>query len=117
MNRLTRNLFCQLLIVLMAWTPFQLSHAGMIATEQALPAMQPQLVLTRAAVVAQLQAFGVDPALARERVQAITDQELGALNKHIATLPAGADISLGLVLVVLLIAGGLYWWFYMKDRR
>ncbi len=107
-----RNLICRFLIVLMAWTPFSMAHAGMIGADQALPATQQPLVLDRAAVVAQLQAFGVEPALAQERVQAMSDQELASLNQRIATLPAGGEW--GAVLILVLIAAGLYWWFYMR---
>lgn len=54
---------------------------------------------------AQLEAQGVDPAAAMERVAALTDEELRYLDGRLAELPAGADVIavVGIVFVVLLI--------------
>ncbi|MFZ5467766.1 MAG: DUF6627 family protein [Pseudomonadota bacterium] len=59
-------------------------------------------LLDRQDVQDQLVAMGVDPAAARERVAAMTDEEVRQLNKGIQEMPAGGDI-LGFVLAVFII--------------
>lgn len=116
-----KTFVCRLLVLLMIWTPFQAAHAAMLDAGQAIAAQSEAapapLSLTRADVAKQLQAFGVPAATAQERVAAMSDAELASLNEHVATLPAGADISWGGVLLVLLIAAAVYWWFFMRDMR
>ena len=70
---------CRVLIVAMMALSFQTARAGMIGTEQAAAdggaATQRSLVMSvldRAETVAQLQAQGIDPAMARERVASMT---------------------------------------------
>src|SRR5437879_12437628 len=78
------NMLCRLLIALMAWTPFQMAHAGMIGTEQFVSSANSAdrttvlNVLSRTEVASQLQALGIDPAQAKDRVQAMSDQEISA---------------------------------------
>jgi len=64
-------------------------------------------VLARADVARELQAFGIDPALARERVAALSDDEARSLAGRIHALPAGADAA-GILLLVVVVA--LIWW-------
>lgn len=71
-------------------------------------ANQEQIVertLSQSAVVDQLTAMGVDPAEARKRVSALTDQELAALSGKIEQLPAGGDFvgTVGAIFIILLI--------------
>ena len=103
-----RNLLVRGLIALMLWTPYHLASAGMIATD----AGAAPHALTRADVALQLQAFGVDSQQARERANAMSNDELAAVNRNIASLPAGQSDAL--VLVVILVAIGLWW--YMRGR-
>jgi hypothetical protein len=65
-----------------------------------------QALLSRDDVQKQLVALGVNPADARDRVAALTDQELKQLQDRIDELPAGGDALLavlGAVLVVLIV--------------
>lgn len=65
----------------------------------------------RADVTSQLQALGLDPATAKDRVAVMTDQEVQSLAGRINSMPAGAD-SLGIVLVLLIVAAVVWWvWF------
>lgn len=85
------------------------SQANMVNTHQLLAQdarathlAQVQAFVDRDEVRDQMAALGVDPALAAERVAALTDSELQQLSTDIDNLPAGGGV-LGLVLVVLLI--------------
>jgi hypothetical protein len=51
----------------------------------------------------------VDPQTARDRVAAMTDEEVHALAGKVAALPAGADSGLAWVLVVVLVAAIVYY--------
>jgi hypothetical protein len=61
--------------------------------------------LMRDDVRVQLEALGVNPRDALERVDALTSAELAQLQSHLDDLPAGGDVLavLGVVLVVLLV--------------
>ena len=112
-----KRVICQLLIVLMAWTPFQIAQAGMIGTDQAVTSssqLDRSTVLgfvTRTDVAGQLQAMGLDPATAKDRVAAMTDEELRSLAGRISTLPAGADAT-GLLVLIILVA--VIWWAWKR---
>src|SRR5579859_5344755 len=73
---------CRLLIVLMAWTPYQFAQAGMIGTDQVISTSaqaERGAVLSfvnRADVASQLQSFGIDASTAKDRVAALTDEEV-----------------------------------------
>jgi hypothetical protein len=70
-------------------------------------------VLSRAETAAQLQAQGIDPAMARERVAAMTDQEVQTLAQDMQTAPAGALSSGGWLAVILVAA--LVWYFAFRK--
>jgi len=74
-----------------------LSHAQANATRQHLLQM-----LDRDQVRSQLEALGVDPSNARERVQRMTDQEVAQLDHRMNELPAGGD-AVGVVLLVFIV--------------
>ncbi len=59
-------------------------------------------MLDRASVQAQLQELGVDAEAAKQRVAAMTDEEIRQLNGHLAEMPAGGDV-LGVLLVVFIV--------------
>jgi hypothetical protein len=69
--------------------------------------------LTRSDVANKLHSLGIDPSNAKERVAAMSDQEVQSLAGRINSLPAGADISWGGVLLVILIAAAV-WWFWQR---
>lgn len=52
---------------------------------------------------ARLVAMGVQPALARERVNMLTDDEVARLVAHMDRLPAGADTTVGAVIFIFLV--------------
>ena len=112
------NMLCRLLIALMAWTPFQMAHAGMIGTEQLVSSTSSAdrttvlNVLSRTDVASQLQSLGINPAQARDRVQAMSDQEIAALASRLDSLPAGASSSGGVILVIIIVAA--VWWYMYK---
>ncbi|HSA89497.1 MAG TPA: PA2779 family protein [Burkholderiales bacterium] len=108
---------CRLLMVLMVWSPIQYAHAGMIGTDQvASVASQADRIavlqfLGRAEVTSQLQSLGVDPATAKDRVAAMTDPEVRSLAGRIQSMPAGAD-STGTLLLIVVVAFVVWWvWF------
>jgi len=105
-----------MLIVLMAWMPVHVAQAGIISTDQAVASAQSDRaavlsLIGRADVARQLQALGVDPATAQERVAALTDEEVRSLAGKLQSLPAGAD-SAGWVAVILI--GVLVWYFFFR---
>jgi hypothetical protein len=112
------TMLCRLLMVLMVWSPMQFAQAGMIGTDQiASVASQADRntvleFLGRAEVTSQLQSLGVDAATVKDRVAAMTDQEVQMLAGKIANQPAGGD-TLGVVLL-LLIVGAVVWWVWFR---
>ena len=107
---------CRLLITLAIWAPYQSAQAGMIGTEQfaqAAPAERGTMlnVVSRSDLASQLQAFGLDPATAKERVAAMTDDEVRQLAGKISSAPAGADVA-GLLLLIVVIA--VIWWAWKR---
>ena len=108
---------CRLLIALMIWTPYQIVQAGMIGTDQvATTSSQADRsavlsFVSRADVAGQLQVLGLDAATAKDRVAAMTDQEVSYLAGHINSLPAGADTA-GVILIILIIAA--IWWVWKR---
>jgi hypothetical protein len=122
MNPVLRNLLCRLLIALMVWTPFHMANAAMVGTDEVVASTAQQdrahvlAVLERGDVAVNLQRFGLDPAQAKERVNAMTDEEVGALAQRIDSLPAGGISDGGAVLLILIIAG-VIWWAYSRYNR
>ena len=108
---------CRLLIALMIWTPFQFAQAGMIGTDQVVTSTSLQdrnAVLgfvSRTDVAGQLQTLGLDPATAKDRVAAMTDEEVRYIAGRINTLPAGADAA-GVLLLIIIIA--IIWWAWKR---
>jgi hypothetical protein len=97
---------------------FQSATAGMIGTDQAVSATSVQMqrtalmnTLSRDDVSSQLQAQGVDPLAAKERVASMTDQEVAALADRIDALPAGG-MSTGAWWAVAIVVALAVWYFY-----
>jgi len=114
MSHVVTRTFCRMLIVLMAWTPFQMAQAAMIGTDR-IVASAGQAdrtavldVLNRAEAASQMQSLGVDPAAARERVMAMTDEEVGTLARRMEAVPAGASSGGTLLLIIIIVA--VVWW-------
>ena len=110
-----KRTLCRMLIALMIWTPYQVAQAGMIGTEQVVSSASQTdraallNLVGRADVSRQLQILGIDPAQAKQRVQAMTDQEIGALAQRIDSLPAGGISNGGAVILIVLIAAAIWW--------
>ena len=115
MKSTATRIICRLMIALMIWTPFQVAQAGMIGTDAVVStashADRAALVqlLTRSDVAGQLQSLGIDASTAKDRVAALTDQEVQSLAGRINSLPAGADGAGLLLLVLVVIAVGWLW--------
>ena len=79
--------------------------AGIVGTDAVVAGVERERLaglLDRSDVRARLQALGVDPALARARVAALTDEEAARLAAEMDALPAGGD-ALGVALIVFLV--------------
>jgi hypothetical protein len=109
-----KTITCLLSVVLIAASPLAL-HAGMVDTpalvsselgyvqgESGLQKVQVESFIAREEVRNQLESLGVSPALAAERVAAMTDSQLQQLALRIQDLPAGSG-ALGVVVTVLVI--------------
>ena len=107
MEPVTFRMICRLLIASVMVLSVQTARAGMIGADQVTSAAGAQSerntvlnALSRSAVTSELQALGVDPQAARDRVAAMSEEELRALAGKMNSLPAGGE---GLVVVVLLV--------------
>jgi len=120
MTSTMKRMTCRALVVSLLALSFQTANAGLIGADQAAAAGAAQTergmvlgVLDRAETVAQLQSQGIDPAMARARVAAMTDQEVHALAQDVQTAPAGALTSGGWLAVVVI--AGLIWYFAYRK--
>jgi hypothetical protein len=121
MTSTMKKMTCRALVVSLLALSFTTARAGMIGADQAAAAGAPQLdrgmvmsVLDRADTAAQLQAQGVDPQMARERVATMSDQEVRALAQDMQTAPAGAALHAGGWLAIIVIAGLVWYFAYRK---
>lgn len=97
MKSAAMRMVCRFLVVSMMLLPFQTIQAGMIGTDQMVVTQGAQseraavlAVLERSDVTRQLQALGLDPQVAADRVAAMTDEEARSLAGKLDALPAGA---------------------------
>lgn len=119
MDLASRTTACRVLVTSLLALSLQTAHAGLIGADQAAgPAPSPERVLVlgtldRAEVIAQLQAAGVDPLAARERVQAMSEREVQAMAHDIQASPAGGMSNAGWVALVLIAA--LVWYYAIRK--
>jgi len=118
MSTLLKKMLCQLLAVTLVVLPFQSVQAGMVGTEQVVSAAAAQqdrgvvmAYLNRAQTVTEMEALGLNPQDAAQRVAAMTDAEVSTLAGQVNALPAGADGSLALLLVI-----GFGIWYFAFRR-
>jgi len=111
MNRGWTRQLCRLLIVLVAWAPYQMANAGMVSTDQSLAAGAQH---ERSEVVNALQAFGIDATTAQERVAAMTDAEVRTLAGQVESAPAGGVYSAGIIAIILI---AIVFWAIYKERN
>jgi len=62
-------------------------------------------------VTNQLQSFGLDASTAKDRVAAMTDEEVRYLAGRIDSMPAGASSSGWIVLIIIV---AVIWWVATK---
>jgi Family of unknown function (DUF6627) len=110
------RLICRILVATMLLLSFESAQAGMIGTDRVISAASAQAdrdavlgALNRTEVASQLQSLGIDPQTAKNRVAAMTDQEVHALAGQVQSLPAGAMSSGWAVVLVVAIAAVIYY--------
>jgi hypothetical protein len=111
------RMICRFLIAALLLTSFTAARAGMIGADQlgasgVSSRTAVMDVLARPDVVSQLQAQGIDPQLARDRVAAMSDSEVQALQGQIDALPAGANSSGWWVAAVVIAV--IVWWVWFR---
>ncbi len=111
-----KKLLCRMLVLLMIWTPYQVAQAGMIGTDQVVQTASADRgavlsFVSRADVAGQLQALGLDTSNAKDRVAAMTDEEVRTIAGKIHAMPAGADAG-GIILLIVIIA--VIWWAWKR---
>ena len=104
---------CRALICLALCNAAAPAQAALIATgDTAQPERAAVLgLLGRADLARELQALGIDPAAAKARVTALSDDEVRSLADRISAAPAGADAA-GILLLVVVVA--LIWWAWKR---
>ncbi len=85
------------------------AYATMVGTTTALQEAQHSVeraellaMLDREGVQSQLQTMGVDAEAAKQRVAAMTDEEVRELNAQLAEMPAGGD-ALGIIVLLFVV--------------
>jgi len=110
MNSTLARFICRILAACMIVLPFH-AQAGMIGTDRAASAPRAMNAISRGELAAQLQALGLSPEAAGERVAALTDAEVAGLAGRVDQLPAGANSIL-----VILVLAFLLWRFTASDQ-
>jgi len=110
--RLQRTVLQLIVICLALAAPLAPTHASIVGTDTAMALSERaeavarvNELLMREDVRGQLEAFGVDPREAMDRVNSLTNAELAQLQNQLGELPAGGGVLgvLGALLVVLLV--------------
>jgi hypothetical protein len=109
-----KALLCRTIVVVLVLASYDAS-ASMIGTEQAATSgYSPSHLLSperaRAALTTRLQSMGVDADAARERVDALSDNEARELADTLELAPAGASAGYILFALVLVLFGVWYWY-------
>jgi hypothetical protein len=110
----------RLLVALMIWMPYQIATAGMIGSDQ-VTATSPQAdrttvlnFLSRSDVANKLQTLGLDPSNAKDRVAAMSDQEVQSLAGRINAMPVGAMSDTVEAVLIIAIIAAVVWWFWQR---
>ena len=118
--RVFYKLMARILILSIVWMPFSI-QAEMIGTDQVAGTAQGQLnrdkvtsFLSRSEVAAQLEALGLSASKAKERVDAMTQQEVNRLAGRIDALPAGASDAWAWAAAIAIIAVFIWVTWYQK---
>jgi hypothetical protein len=118
MNSTMKKTTCRVLVASLLTLSFHTAQAGLIGAEQAAgqaPSDRALVLsaLDRAEVASQLLAAGVDPSAAKQRVAAMSDQEVRGMMQDIQSAPAG-QLDTGGWIAVLVVAG-LIWYFAFRK--
>jgi hypothetical protein len=113
MTRFRRAVAAVLTVCLTTTTFLHSAQATVISTEQLAAAQAPadrsegharlNATLDRADVVAALEARGVDPLAARERIASLSDADAAMLAGEIDRAPAGGDVLGTIVFIFVLL--------------
>ena len=79
------------------------AHSAMVATHETLDRERVLMLMDRADIQAQLEAYGVRAADVKARIAALTDAEAADLAANIDDLPAGGVSIIGAALLVFLV--------------
>jgi hypothetical protein len=111
------KMISRILVVSLLMLPFQSIQAGMVATDQVSARTSVQAdrdmvlsVINRADVASQMQAMGLDASTARDRVAAMTDDEVRSLANRIDSLPAGASSNTGWAWAAVIVIAIVIWY-------
>ena len=110
---------CRVLVASVLCVSFTTARAGLIGADQAAAGQastERTMVLSaldRSDVASQLLAAGIDPRAARDRVAAMSDQEVQTMVQDMQTAPAGALSGAGWLAV--LVVAGLVWYFAFRK--
>jgi selenophosphate synthase len=109
------RIICRFLIASMMLMSFGVARAGMIGADQVaaganLDRVVVMSALDRSDVSNALLANGVDPQAAKDRVAAMTDQEVSTLRGQIDALPAGGKTSNGWIVAGVIIIAIIIWY-------
>jgi hypothetical protein len=113
------KIISRFLIALMIWTPYQIATAAMIGTDQVVASTSQAdrttvlNFLSRSDVANKLQSLGLEPGTAKDRVAAMTDQEVQSLAGRINAMPAGGTSDAAWVLLIIVVAAAV-WWFWQR---
>jgi hypothetical protein len=99
--------FLSLLLVMLPLLPAQAGMVdnGRIISEQqaALDSAAILTMLDQEVTRQQLESWGVNPEMARERISSLTGEELANINRQLNELQAGGDSVLGVLLIIFVI--------------
>lgn len=109
--KVTLKKYASCLLVVSGLVLAPIASAEMISTQDSASAQKLQSdrekvrsFLDRANVQEKLHTMGVEAAFAKDRVNALTDQEVTLLAQKIDSLPAGASLSTTDIILILLVA-------------
>src|SRR5258705_11584595 len=112
---------CRFLIASMLLMSFGVSQAGMIGADQVAAGNLDRAIvmstLDRSDVSYALRANGVDPQAAKDRVAAMTDEEVSALRGQIDALPAGGKSHNGWIIAGVIIIAIIIWYAWRGSCR
>jgi len=113
------RMICRFLVAALLLSSVTVARAGIIGADQlSASAMSSRTavmdVLARPEVVSQLQAQGIDPQDARDRVSAMSDSEVQALRGELDALPAGASSNSGWWWAAAVVVAIVVWYLWFR---